>query len=50
MANRNPGDKKMIELADQLARAPIRSREVNAMLFGPPTPEEMEMIRRQTQG
>lgn len=50
IANKNPEDRKMMELADRLARIPIRSREVNAMLFAPPTPEEMEMIRRQTHG
>jgi hypothetical protein len=50
MAGKNPDDKKMMELADRLARIPIRSHEVKAMLFAPPTPEEMEMIRRQTQG
>jgi len=49
MAEKNPGDPKMMELAEQLAQMPIRSREVNAMLFAPPTSEELEMIRRQTQ-
>ncbi|KAH0087682.1 hypothetical protein KCU60_g14185, partial [Aureobasidium melanogenum] len=47
MVDKNPGDKKMAELAEQLTRMPIRSREVNAMLFAPPTPEELEMIRRE---
>ncbi|KAG9698284.1 hypothetical protein KCU95_g13409, partial [Aureobasidium melanogenum] len=46
MVEKNPGDQKMAELAERLARRPIRSREVNAMLFGPPTPEELEMIRQ----
>lgn len=46
MVDKNPGDKKMAELVDQLTRIPIRNREVNAMLFAPPTPEELEMIRR----
>ncbi|KAH0155170.1 hypothetical protein KCU82_g10764, partial [Aureobasidium melanogenum] len=45
MVEKNPDDKKMAELAEQLTRMPIRSREVNAMLFAPPTPEELEMIR-----
>jgi hypothetical protein len=48
IADKNPGDKGMMRIADQLARMPIRSREVKAMLFAPPTPEELEMIRRQT--
>jgi hypothetical protein len=49
LADKNPEDKEMMKLADDLARMPIRSREVNAMLFGPPTPEEMERVRRQMQ-
>ncbi|KAG9552436.1 hypothetical protein KCU71_g12298, partial [Aureobasidium melanogenum] len=48
MVDKNPGDKKMAELAEQLTHMPIRSREVNAMLFAPPTPEELEMIRHET--
>lgn len=46
MVDKNPGNEKMAELADQLTRMPIRSREVNAMLFSPPTAEELEMIRQ----
>jgi hypothetical protein len=49
LADKNPEDEGMMKLANDLARMPIRSREVNAMLFAPPTPEEMEMMRRQTQ-
>jgi hypothetical protein len=49
LADKNPEDKEMMELANDLARMPIRSREVNAMLFAPLTPEEMEMVRRQMQ-
>ncbi|KAH0131147.1 hypothetical protein KCU67_g16802, partial [Aureobasidium melanogenum] len=48
MVDKNPGDKKMAELAEQLTHMPIRSREVNTMLFAPPTPEELEMIRHET--
>jgi hypothetical protein len=49
LADKNPEDEGMMKLANDFARMPIRSREVNAMLFAPPTPEEMEMIRRQMQ-
>jgi hypothetical protein len=49
IADKNPGDKGMMRIADQPARIPIRSREVKAMLFAPPTAEELEMIRRQVQ-
>jgi hypothetical protein len=49
IADKNPEDEGMMRIANELARMPIRSREVNAMLFAPPTAEEMEMIRRQTQ-
>jgi hypothetical protein len=49
IADKNPGDKGMMRIADQLARIAIRSREVKAMLFAPATAEELEMIRRQVQ-
>jgi hypothetical protein len=49
IADNSPEDKGMMRIADQLARMPIRSREVKAMLFAPPTAEELEMIRRQVQ-
>jgi hypothetical protein len=49
IADKNPGDKGMMKIVDQLARIPIRSREVKAMLFAPPTAEELDMIRRQVQ-
>ncbi|KAI4723066.1 hypothetical protein E4T48_00710 [Aureobasidium sp. EXF-10727] len=48
MAAKHPNDKKMAAFAEKIAGMPLRSREVNAMLTGPPTPEEMEMLRRQT--
>ncbi|KAI4731862.1 hypothetical protein E4T49_00101 [Aureobasidium sp. EXF-10728] len=46
MAAKNPNDKKMAAFAEQIAGMPIRSREVGAMLTDPPTPEEMEVLRR----
>jgi hypothetical protein len=46
IVDKNLEDKGMMKIADQLARMPIRSREVKAMLFAPPTAEELEMIRR----
>jgi len=44
LAARNPEDEYMADLARRIANRPVYSPSIQAMLFGPPTPEEMAML------